>query len=241
MKKIICVFCAVLMILSLTVHSSQWQEAKAEEGFRPALDSSVSCQINVIGGYSNFEALEAEFDRFNEYYPDVELMFTKVDDFNNMIRRINQKMYGGKYERSIFKDLGIFDYEGKMLKAKFLGCKRYLCSKAKYDKKKEKYYLYHESTVAGMKKGTLQAYCKAENKDIYESFTNGLCLDLSFSKKLTSIYTDEPFEAELTDYRAHKAIVKEQSCVALIEIPFKLTMDHIYLAFLDEIKKSTHK
>ena len=160
------------------------------------------------------------------------------DDFNNMIRRINQKMYVGKYERSIFKDLGIFDYEGKMLKAKFLGCKRYLCSKAKYDKKKGKYYLYHESTVAGMKKGTLQAYCKAENKDIYESFTNGLCLDLSFSKKLTSIYTDEPFEAELTDYRAHTATIKEQSCVALIEIPFKLTMDHIYLAFLDEIKKS---
>ena len=85
MKKIICVFCAVLMILSLTVHSSQWQEAKAEEGFRPALDSSVSCQINVIGGYSNFEALEAEFDRFNEYYPNVRLMYTKIDDYNNMV------------------------------------------------------------------------------------------------------------------------------------------------------------
>ncbi|MBR2561918.1 MAG: carbohydrate ABC transporter substrate-binding protein, partial [Eubacterium sp.] len=59
--------------------------AAAEEGFQPSLDASTSCQITVAGGYDNFEALEAEFDRFNEYYPDVELTFTKVDDFNNMI------------------------------------------------------------------------------------------------------------------------------------------------------------
>ena len=39
----------------------------------------------MAGGYDNFEALEAEFDRFNEYYPDVELVYTKVDDYNNMI------------------------------------------------------------------------------------------------------------------------------------------------------------
>ena len=39
----------------------------------------------MAGGYDNFEALEAEFDRFNEYYPNVELVYTKVDDYNNMI------------------------------------------------------------------------------------------------------------------------------------------------------------
>lgn len=33
----------------------------------------------------NLEALETEFDRFNEYYPNVELVFTKVDDYSNMI------------------------------------------------------------------------------------------------------------------------------------------------------------
>ena len=85
MKKAICVFLAVLMVLSLTVCNSEWQEAKAEDGFQPALDTSVDGHINVIGGYSNFEALEAEFDRFNEYYPNVKLMFTKIDDYNNMV------------------------------------------------------------------------------------------------------------------------------------------------------------
>ena len=85
MKKAFCVFFALLIMMGLTVYGSVWQEANAEEGFRPALDTSVDCQINVIGGYSNFEALEAEFDRFNEYYPKVKLMFTKIDDYNNMV------------------------------------------------------------------------------------------------------------------------------------------------------------
>ena len=85
MKKTLCMFLAVLMILGLAACGSKKQEEKAEEGFRPALDTSASCKISVVGNYSNFEALEAEFDRFNEYYPNVELTFTKVDDYNNMI------------------------------------------------------------------------------------------------------------------------------------------------------------
>ena len=85
MKKTMCMILTVLMILSLTACGSEIQEAPAEEGFQPSLDTAVSCSINVAGGYDNFEALEAEFDRFNEYYPNVEMTFTKVDDYNNMI------------------------------------------------------------------------------------------------------------------------------------------------------------
>ena len=85
MKKILCLLLAVLMILGFTACRSKKQEPVAEEGFKPALDTSASCHINVAGGYDNFEALEVEFNRFNEYYPDVELTFTKVDDYNNMI------------------------------------------------------------------------------------------------------------------------------------------------------------
>ena len=85
MKKTMCMFLAVLMLLGLAACGSEKQDAGAEEGFRPALDTSVSCHISVAGGYNNFEALEAEFDRFIEYYPNVELVFTKVDDYNNMI------------------------------------------------------------------------------------------------------------------------------------------------------------
>ena len=86
MKKWMCMLVTGLMILGLTACGSETkQEAAAEEGFKPALDTSASCSIHVAGNYDNFEALEAEFDRFNEYYPNVELMYTKVDDYNNMI------------------------------------------------------------------------------------------------------------------------------------------------------------
>ena len=81
MKKMVCMCLAVMMLLSLAVYGP----AMAEEGFQPSLDTSASCQINVAGNYDNFEALENEFDRFNEYYPNVELMYTKIDDYNNMI------------------------------------------------------------------------------------------------------------------------------------------------------------
>ena len=76
---------AVLMLLGLTACGSEKQEATTAEGFQPALDTSAGGHISVVGGYDNFEALEAEFDRFNDYYPNVELVYTKVDDYNNMI------------------------------------------------------------------------------------------------------------------------------------------------------------
>ena len=85
MKKITCLLLVMLMSLSLAACGSEKQEAKNEKGFQPALDTSVKGHISVAGGYDNFEALETEFDRFNEYYPNVELVFTKVDDYNNMI------------------------------------------------------------------------------------------------------------------------------------------------------------
>ena len=120
MKKKMCVFLAVMMVLGLTAcgagkqepqkqeaqkqetqkqedgkqeaqkqepqkQEAQKQEAGKQEDFQPSLDTSASCHISVSGGYSNFEALEAEFDRFNKYYPNVEMVFTKIDDYNNMI------------------------------------------------------------------------------------------------------------------------------------------------------------
>lgn len=85
MKKMMSIFLTLMMILSMTACGSEKQEETVQEGFKPSLDTSVSCNIKIAGGYDNFEALETEFDRFNEYYPNVELAYTKVDDYNNMI------------------------------------------------------------------------------------------------------------------------------------------------------------
>ena len=116
MKKTIKQFLAAMMILGLAACKSETPETAAptKEGFQPSLDTSTDCEIKVVGGYDNFEALETEFDRFNEYYPNVKLEFTKVDDYNNMIGTVlngndapdiyvsNSWMYGrDQYKSSI--------------------------------------------------------------------------------------------------------------------------------------------
>ena len=86
MKKTTGFLLTLLMIPGLAACSTKEPEpAAVTEGFAPSLDTSASCHINIYGGYDNFEALEAEFDRFNDLYPNVEMMYTKIDDYNNMI------------------------------------------------------------------------------------------------------------------------------------------------------------
>jgi len=60
-------------------------QAAQQEAFAPSLDTATKCSISVVGSYDNFEALEAEFDKFNAIYPDVELSYTKLDDYNNVV------------------------------------------------------------------------------------------------------------------------------------------------------------
>ena len=57
----------------------------AAEQFVPRLDAKAKCKIEIAGRYQNFEALEAEFDRFNEFYPNVELSYTYLDNYKKSI------------------------------------------------------------------------------------------------------------------------------------------------------------
>ncbi len=77
--------CAVLAALLTIVPMTSFSRVQAESVFQPMLDTDTSCEITVIGSYSNFEALEAEFESFNEIYPDVELSYLKPDDYNNLL------------------------------------------------------------------------------------------------------------------------------------------------------------
>ena len=87
MKRFFSSILTAFIILGLVAcHSAD--QRKNGEGFSPKLDRSTACKISVVGTYSNFEALEAEFDCFNEYYPDVELSYTKIDDYNNLISTV---------------------------------------------------------------------------------------------------------------------------------------------------------
>ncbi len=84
MKKLLCIILALCTLASLTACGGKPQEGTAA-GFKPALDTGTSCKITVAGSYDNFEALEAAFDRFNETYPNVQLSYVKLDDYNNVL------------------------------------------------------------------------------------------------------------------------------------------------------------
>ena len=59
--------------------------ALAGADFAPELDPAVEGEIVVAGSYSNFEALEAVFDGFAKFYPNVEMRYSRLDDYNNTI------------------------------------------------------------------------------------------------------------------------------------------------------------
>ncbi len=84
MRKMLCALLAALLAI-VPAACAFPAGAESAGAFQPRLDPDTECTITVIGSYSNFEALEAEFDRFNEYYPDVELNYMKPDDYNNLL------------------------------------------------------------------------------------------------------------------------------------------------------------
>ena len=173
-------------------------------------------------------------------------------EYNDRIARINKTMYVGNYDRNIFKKLGQFDFEGRIVKLKTLGCKRYLHTEVEYNKKSNKYEQVTTATVSGLIKGSLQEFCELNNLDIYETFDSELDitnkvvfnLDKDTSKKKTAVYFDKPFEAELTDYLGNTIIVSEKSGCSIIDIPFKMTMNEDFInliLMMDENKKKKGK
>jgi multiple sugar transport system substrate-binding protein len=84
MKKLLCIVCIICVAASLTACGSKTQEA-TDAGFKPSLKTDTRCAITVAGSYDNFEALEAEFDRFNAYYPNVQLSYVKLDNYNSIL------------------------------------------------------------------------------------------------------------------------------------------------------------
>lgn len=60
----------------------------ASEEFKPSLDKNTKCTLKVVGDYSNFKALENEFDKFKDYYPNVTLTYTKIDAYTDNIATV---------------------------------------------------------------------------------------------------------------------------------------------------------
>ena len=77
-------FIVLALLTGLLVSCSKKQSQSAK--FKPGLAVDTKCQIHIAGNYKNFEALEAEFDRFNEFYPEVEFSYIYLDNYKSTIK-----------------------------------------------------------------------------------------------------------------------------------------------------------
>ena len=75
---------------------------KNNAGFVPKLDTKTECSITVVGHYNNFEALEAEFNRFSKYYPNVKMTYTFMDGYRKGGSRILSTALAGGEAPDIF-------------------------------------------------------------------------------------------------------------------------------------------
>ncbi len=78
----------VFLLLSLLVMvflQGCGSQKKEDASFQPKYDRDTEFSLTVAGHYGNFESLEAEFERFYEYYPNANLQYVTMDDYNNII------------------------------------------------------------------------------------------------------------------------------------------------------------
>lgn len=85
MKKLLCLALNIFMVATLVGCGGK---EKGSDEFTPSLDRQTKCNIRVVGSYSNFEALETEFDRFNVFYPKVNLEYVKLDKYETTLSTV---------------------------------------------------------------------------------------------------------------------------------------------------------
>jgi hypothetical protein len=135
------------------------------------------------------------------------------------------------YDKSLFLKLGSFEREFTADRLKVLGAKRYAVL---HDGK-------IQVTVAGMVKGTLEEYCEKNGLNIWDEFTDDLTLTPEYSKKQTTVYRDEPFDEVLTDYKGVSCPVHEESCVAIINIPFTMSIEEEFFNRIEALRQERER
>ena len=117
MKKIVYTLLSVFSTAALLVSCTT---KPTDEVFTPILDTETECNIKMVGDYSNFEAMEKEFNRFNAYYPNVSLDYIKLDDYINTLLTVLEGhdkpniffSYTWFFDNEKYKPYGVFRYHG---------------------------------------------------------------------------------------------------------------------------------
>ena len=151
--------------------------------------------------------------------------------FNEERRALNRQCNTFDYDKKYFEHIGGFELEYIGTRFKVLGAKRYI---VEHDNE-------IQVTVAGMVKGSLEKYCKKYNLDIWEEFTDDLKLPAGDSEKKTTVYTDWSFDDILTDYEGNTESIHEGSCVAIIDIPFTMSMEEDFINRIEQLSSERER
>ena len=211
-----------------------------------------------VTAYARYQLLSvvAKIDEKEDHviYCDTDSIYMKDTPRNRkIIEEFNKKIYWQNAKLpECFNDIGAFDeimMKGDKSKGGFmfktLGAKRYV----KYKNGK------CEVTVAGMRKGSFEESISTDKKtegcitikvdgkekyvdynELFDKFDNDLMLNIDESHKNTHSYNDVPHSDVVTDEYGNTEEMSELSSVGIYEIPFKLTMEDLYIALLLEIK-----
>lgn len=131
------------------------------------------------------------------------------------------------------KMIGVFDYEGKYRRAKFLGAKRYMVQ-------------YAESgelslTVSGLNKKTALPWIQINYENPFEGFDDELYVPKGFAGKMNHTYSDIGFSELLEDYQGNIAAVSEQSFVHLEEGFYTLNIAEEFKNYLLSFTKGLNQ
>lgn len=69
---------AMFIAVAAVLITSGCAAAKTEEDFTPRLDKNAKIQLDMIGFFGNFEALDQVMNDFNQYYPNVTYSYQQV-------------------------------------------------------------------------------------------------------------------------------------------------------------------
>ena len=92
-----------------------------------------------------------------------------------------------------------------------------------------------------MVKGSLEAYCEKNGLDIWEEFADNLKLPAGDSWKKTTVYYDKAFEDTLTDYKGQTEKIEEGSCVAIIDIPFTMSLEEEFINRIEALRSERER
>ena len=187
------------------------------------------------------------YDTDSNKIRDYEKYKSWFEEFNREKMEKNKLIDTFGYDPKYISKIGIFDYEYSGIRYKVLGAKRYLVQKDNGEL---------QVTVAGMVKGTLEKYCESHYKaedgtikakketddpslhlDIWETFSDDLRLSPEDSEKQTALYYDKHFTEEITDYNGITAPVEEYSSVAIIDIPFDMSIESEFINRIEALRQ----